>query len=704
MKLHPSRPPGLLATLKNMGILKEAVSLKQQAFLCVIGNASSFSIHSLSLLPLSMRKELSHHLSAYSIKRLEGTSFSRDIDVYGLWQEIYSTRIPSLIQNSLKELLSKVELEKLSVDLTWKERYLMYCFDTVVSSQCSRQNDQVIFGVQKFLFGVWTKDWPLYDCLLPDSACFGLQPIAPNWLIPSVEAQQFQNLLISVPANDPITITDITLQQIPNITGMMTFFIDKLSYKPTFLGLHDAFTRDVVFNLFWPALHLSSLSSPSTQALVKDFFLNVDVVYLRARSWNTAKNDPVLRVLMQVLAQTRRKCSLRGFMLDIANLGTDSQIQMIKVLVSCMQHGQNSSGIGPLKVISAYLEMTTSEELVSLMPLLRQELHLEMLKVFCSHNTHSWDPSPIGTHPYNSLCGTFSALTQMSATIRIMHLHQANISTSVLQRLILYYLTSTNPLAQSLTLSCIGLLDGPHIEIPTPQVKNEYNAGRHGPRDLCFRCCHFSLELGQWMTEFPYIRLNALRLNAVYSTDNMSALKFLSQMRNIDVKHVELKLRSNQTSYTAAHKLLGPNKFNHFKTLTADLLILNITTDIAPSLVSIIQHSARVFIRIYLHFLVVVMRAQKPLYQVLEAIFKLPYISKLELFLDCPGLTDEHVKCFHEVWRKVSNKKLCKLCITGPPSTCQLLLQKQHTDTLKLMCEHLCHQDQCDCISASLKQ
>ena len=327
-----------------------------------------------------------------------------------------------------------------------------------------------------------------------------------------------------------------------------------------------------------------------------------------------------------------------------------------------------------------------------------------MLKVYCNHITHSWDPSPIGTHPYNSLCGTFSALTQMSTTIRVMHLHQVNVSTSILQRLILYYLTSSNPLAQSLTLSCIGLLDSPHTDIPVPQVRNEHNAGMNGPRDLCFRCCHFSLELGQWMSEFPYIRLHALRLNAVNSTDNMSALKFLSQMKNLDVKHMELKLRSNHLSYNAAHRLLGPNKHTHFKTITADLLFLNVTVDNVPSLIAIIQHSSRIFLRIYLHFLLPVVKERKPLYQVFEAVCKLSYITKFELFLDCPGLTGEHIRHFYDIWRKVTNQKpLSKLCITGPTSTCDLLCLAEYKEIVRKMCDHLCDPENCNCISNSLR-
>lgn len=701
----PITTPNSVAARKEntMGILREAVSLEQQAFLCVIGNVSSFSRHALSLLPLVTRKKLFRHLSAYNLHRLEGTRVSIDIDTYDIWGAMYCTRIPSVIQNSLKDLLSKVELEKLAVDLTWKEKYLMYCFDMIVSARCMKENDgRVVFAVEACLFGVWTGDSSLYSCLLPNNTCFNLQSITvPNWLIPSSQARLFSDLLTPVPPNYPITVNDISLEKIPNILSATKFFVEELAYRPTFLGLHDIFTRDVSLTLLWPALHLSSLSSSTTHNLVKDFFLDVDVVYIRARSWNSSKNDPVLQLLMQVLAQNRRKCSLRGFILDIANLGTNAQIQMIRILVSCLQH---NTGIAPLKVISMYLDMTSSEELVSLMPLLRQELHLEMLKVFCNHNTHSWDPSPIGTHPYNSLCGTFSALTQMSTTIRIMQLHQVNVSTTVLQRLILYYLTSTNPHSQLLTLSCIGLLDSPHTEIPVPQVKDEGNAGINGARDLCLRCCHFSLELSQWMTEFPYIRLNALRINTVNSTDNMSALKCFSQMKNLDVKHVELKLRSNYISYNAAHRLLGLYKHTHFKTTTADLLLLNVTVDNVPSLVTVIQQSSRVFIRIYLHFVLNLVKEQKPLYQVLEAICKLPYIANFELFMDCPGLTAEHVKRFHEIWCKATKKRpLSKLCITGPTSTCELLSQEQHKKVISKMCTHLCDPDTCNCISNSLR-
>ena len=137
-----SRPKVSSTDSRKPGVISYPVSLQLQCMMFILshsftpGNENYISIKSLSLLPVSKRKELLLLLPAVDVCKLEDTPVTYDISMNEIWEEIYKDRMPfkvdrlqthKYVPNGIGTPQNLWELRRID-SVSWKEAYFNAIF------------------------------------------------------------------------------------------------------------------------------------------------------------------------------------------------------------------------------------------------------------------------------------------------------------------------------------------------------------------------------------------------------------------------------------------------------------------------------------------------------------------------------------------------------------------------------------------------
>ena len=704
----------------KQGFLCYAGLLKHQTFLYIIGHLEDFSPKSLALLPVSARKDILSSIPVVDVQRLESTEFMKDINIEETWKNLYETRIPKNMQTALSDLFkNRPELDRVGLDLSWKDKFLLCGFDAATSSKFYRQGTLVVYLYKLLMFCVSKTNAPCFSCL-PNTVenCFGLEGFVVLSALPSISRKAHDDLYSSLLSPMPRPTTQPTQQSaplhntikdFPNVLEVMKFFIQYFSFRPRILLLQNVTILDVNQTALWPTIQLTGLTTPNTVGMLADFLKDVQVVCLRSRGWNAAKNLPVLRAIFQMLV-TNRQRMLTAIVLDLLNIGTPSQNQLLGAIANTLTglvfipfhgHAQQRRGVyDTLTIFSIYLSLEAPEEMKHIDTIIRSQPQLEVLKVNCNHKSYVWNPRPFAVTVYNGLCETVTLSVFANPYLKHLELHQMVLSNSTLQNLLYHFLTSTSNCEQELTLSCLGILDSPcKSGAPICKPESGSDAGKHGSRSLKLRLCLFNREMSEWLAKFPKIRLQMLEINAANAADNLSAMITLSQLPCLEVEHVKISVISGQDIYVPLTKLFCSQQSDYFKKLSGELFVRDTRNEDILPLVSVIKGSMRILSRIHLGLSAIAVRNKQMFELLLQVLFQLPYLNEVTFVLASPGLRLSHLGSIFNLWEKEAHKnKFKSLCLLGDSSTRVSNLPVRFIEVLKSMTCHYCDPDACGCL------
>lgn len=708
-----------------------AGSLKHQVILYVVGHIDEFSIESLSLLPVAVKREILLTGPVVDVQRLESTAFMDSMDLNDVWKGVYELRIPKNMQTALTELLKRPEIEHAALDLSWKEKFILCCFDAATSSKFYRHgSNKVVYLFELILFTVSKSDFPSFKCL-PQTfkSLFNLRSIKlSNTSLPP---------FISRPCNDTLYTSMLTPMPTPpaqsqaqtpippqivenfvNIIEAMKLLQNFFNFRPRILLLHNVTILDVTQNVLWPTAHISGFTSANAIKAITEFLQDVQIVCMRSRGWNPAKNLSILRTIFQVLVSNRNKM-LSGIVLDILNIGIPAQNQVLAAISSTLTglllipnqahaRAARQAPYDTLTIFSVCLSIETPEEMKHINSIIRSQLQLEVAKVNCNNKVVVFDPKPFDVEVYSSLFESTTMLVFMNPALQHLDISQVLISSPFLQNLLYHFLTSTSTTDQLLCLSCVGIVHSPlKSKVSVCKSETALDAGKHGPRSLKLYMCHFSQEMHTWLCGFPKIKLKSLQLISTNVTDRLSAMEVFSKLENLEVETISLSLVSCQDLWPIVTALLVQVTTTSSKTtLKSNLHLRNVTKEHLPSLIHVLKATQRKFNVLNFVFSSSAMRDNALFDSLLEVVFNLPYLNDLALTLVSPALRKNHLERIIQKWSSVvtgDRKTLKTLSISGDSTVDSSNLVPELKDRLFSMAGHFCHLDHCSsCAHASI--
>ena len=704
--------------------LTVAAPLKHQSMLFVIGNLQDLNIQQLSLLPVTVKRDILLSLPVVDVQRLENnTPFMKDIDMNNVWKTLFECRIPKNMQTALLDLLRRQEIDGTGLDLSWKEQFLLCCFDTATASKFYRQANCVIYLFEIIMFCVDKNDLPWFKCLpnnfkslfnLKSSKLIGtlkesitvsrlvntglyttlLSPMPP----PAQQQGQLQHSSLAQP-----------VEKFVNIALVMKFLQSFFQFRPRILLLHNVTILDITQNILWPTAHISGITTANMTAMLADFLQDVQMVCMRSRGWNPAKNLSVLRTIFQILVSNKKKM-LTGIVLDLLNIGIPAQNQILAVVSSCLTgliltphqahvRATRQSPYDSLTTFSVYFALEAADEIKHINTIIRSQLQLEIAKVNCNIKTIAFEPRPFVTEVYSSLFESCTMIAFTNPSLKQLELSQVTVHSSIFMNLLFHFLTSTCNTEQLLSISCMGIVQFPvKSKVPVCRSESANDAGRHGPRSLKLHLCHFSPEVYDWLCGFPKIILKSLELISTDVTDNLSALMSLSKLDNLQVTDISVSAISSQDLWHPLAALLTKNLSSKLK-LTASLTIRNISKEHVNHLVDILQSNTRVFVKLFFVLSAPLVKDIDQFNSLLKALFSLPYRNSLILGVVSPGFRRHHILNIIHGWEAIGNKERFRsLTIIGDSTVSLSNLPFELRESLYSMATHYCDTDQCGCM------
>ena len=700
-----------------------AGSLKHQAILYVVGHLEEFSPQSLSLLPVAVRKEILLIIPVVDVQQLESTEFMKEIDLNEIWRSIYEMRVPKNMQTALLDLLKRQEIDRACLDLSWKEKLLLCCFDSATASKFYRQANKVMYLFEIIMFCVNKTDFTYFECL-PNAfqSLFNLRSskmTASNLstlISRSINDELYSSLLSPMPSPSPQgqNQPNPSSQQPTNFVNfidVMKFLQNFFHFRPRILLLHNVTILDITQNVLWPTAHISGITTASATTVLTDFLQDVQLVCMRSRGWNPAKNLSVLRTVFQVLVSNKKKM-LSGIVLDLLNIGVPAQNQVLAAISSTLTgllliphqahvRAVRQTPYNCLTVFSVYLSLESADEMKHINAIIRSQLQLQVVKINCNNKAILFDPRPFEAEVYTSLFESVTMLVFTNPSIQQLELSQAVIPGSIIQNLLYHFLTSTSSSEQLLSLSCLGVLQSPlKSRVPVCKSESASDAGKHGPRSLKLHMCHFPPEMYEWLCGFPRIKLKTLELISTDVTDNLSALNAFSKLKNLEVAHFELSVVSVQELWGPLSDLLFSVAMSKVK-LTANLNVRNVSKEHLPLLVNIVKNmSARVFSKLHVVLATSSVNDTDVFNSLLTNLFGLPYLNDLSLILVSPGLRKSQLNNMIRMWELVGKRnRLKSLSIVGDSTVLSSNLSADLKESLSSMADHYCHSDICGCLT-----
>ena len=709
-----------MASEKQEENLVHAGALKHQAVLYVIGHLEYFPPKSLSLLPVSVRKEILSMIPAIDVLDLENTEFMRDIDVDQSWKGIYESRVPRNMQTALADLFKcRPEIDRVCNDLSWKDKFLLCSFDAATASKYYRQGSQEVCLFELLMFLVKTNDLPCFKCL-PQTfqklfSLKGFRFVVSNpisFYSRLVLNSVYSSLLSPMPPPPPQlpgqpNTPQTKLKNFLNIIETMKFLQERCNFRPRILLLHSVLIRDLPPAALWPTVHLTGVGSPNFLNALTDFLKDVQILCMRSRAWNPAKNLPVLRLILQILT-TNNSRMMSGLILDLVNIGVPVQAQILGTISSVL-NGFVARGLAPLgvmhntpydslNVLGVYFSLDSADEMKQINAIIRSQPQLEVLKIDCNIKAVTFNPRPLEVGVYVSLFESITMLVFSNPCLQQIQLSQVTITNSALQNLLYHFLTSSSTYEQELSLFYLGILQSP-MKSSTPVCKSEgtQDAGKHGPRSLNLLKCHFTPELCEWLAGFPKIKLNFLKITCTDPTDNLSALSAMSNLQHLEVKHIDVSVVSGQDLYSPLKNLFSRQTCERH---TAELFILSIRKEDMESLVAVLDSCVRQFTKLHLCFTTSAIRDEGLFGTVLKSLFGLPYLNELILVLSCQGFRKSHLHHIIQLWENISNKNSLKsFGIRGDSTTRLSNLAFDLKERVCATADHYCDADECGCLS-----
>ncbi len=705
--------------------LAAAGPLKHQTTLFVIGNLEKFPQSSLSLLPISVRMDILLAIPIIDVQKLTTTPFMKDIDLNVIWKRLYETRIPKNMQMALTDVLKRPEIDRACLDLSWKEKFLLCCFDAATASKFYRQSANcVMYLFEMIMFFVNKNDYRSYSYLPNNfqSPTFNVRisgkMVASHLSTPFVSRisndDLYSSLLSPMPPqaqSQPNTAQSI--ESFVNIVEVMKFLQNFFQFHPRILLLHNVTILDITQNVLWPTAHISGFATPNATSVLTNFLQDVQLVCMRSRGWNPAKNLSILRTIFQVMIFNRKRM-LTGIVLDLLNIGVPAQNQVLAMVSSTLTglliipHRQmhiRAPGHSPyncLTIFSIHLSMESAEEMKHITAIIRSQMQLEFARIDCNHKSLLFEPRPFEADVYSSLFESATMQVFTNPALQKLEIRQVMVPCSVFQNLLFHFLTSTSTSEQQLSLSCLGISQSPlKSRIPVCKSEGASDAGRHGSRSLRLHMCHFPPEVFEWLCLFPKIRLKSLEIIATEVTDNLSALVTLSKLTNLEIVHMTLSVVSVQHLWIPLTALLSAKQSELKVKVTASLIVRNVSKEYAPHLLDILVKSARVFLKLHIGLGSSTVQDIDLFQSLLEVVFGLPYLSDLSLVLVCPALRSDNVNHIVRIWERISNRTRFKsLSIIGDSTLYSSNLTEPLKDALHSMAWHYCHPDACGCLNA----
>ena len=707
-----------------------AAPLKHQSMLFVIGHLQDFNIKSLSLLPVSVKRDILLSIPIVDVQRLEDSAqFMNDIDLNNVWKMLFEVRIPKNMQTALMDLLKKQEIDRAGFDLSWKEKFLLCCFDAATASKFYRQINYVIYLFEIIVFCVNKNDVPWFNCL-PNNfqSLFNLKSSKivcsklPILISRLVNSDLYLSLLSPMPTppqqsqQQPHSPIAQPVEKFVNIVMVMKLLQNFFHFRPRVLLLHNVTILDITQNVLWPTAHISGVTTANVTATLTDFLQDVQMVCMRSRGWNPAKNLSVFRTIFQILISNKNKM-LTGIVLDLLNIGMPAQNQVLAVVSSTLTgllliphtnqahvRATRQSPYNCLTTFSVYLSLEAADEIKHINTIVRSQLQLEIAKINCNNKTIVFDPRPFDTAVYTSLFEACTAQVFTNPTLKQLELSQVIVPASIFQNLLYHFLTSTSSMEQLLSITSMGIIQFPvKSKIPVCRSEGVNDAGKHGPRSLKLRLCHFSPEVYEWLCGFPRIMLKSLELLSNDSTDNLSAMNALSKLDNLEVSSISVSAVSGQDLWSPLMALLSKTFSSKVK-LTASLNIRNISSEHVTNLVHILGSTThRVFTRLFFVLSTSSVQDEEVFESLLKTLFSLPYLGDLALAITSPGLRRHHLTGVLRVWEIVGRRERLKsFSVIGDTSVQLANISIELREKLFSMADHYCDTHSCACLSTHI--